>query len=303
MILFNGASGGIGRYMEAALSNLGLNSHALRARLEDEPGLDAELQSLPEVPALTFIHLAAMVSVPACEADPVAAYETNVVLASSTLSRVLDWTVTRDIRARVIYASTGHVYEAPARGVRVNEEARTAPRSVYARTKLEAEYAFAEMTEARQVPLLITRVFGLIGPDQAVHYVLPGLIARVIEKRVDLIPGLDFTRDYLDARDVCSDLTLLSVAPWKDRANVINVCSGVGVTIRDLLREAAKAIDPDGAHELTSRATAAPGRADDVDYLVGSPKRFVEWTGSNPRRISLERSVSDAAARAVSEES
>ena len=39
-----------------------------------------------------------------------------------------------------------------------------------------------------------------------------------------------------------------------------------------------------------SHATAALGRADDVDYLVGNPGRFVESrTGSNPRRISLER--------------
>lgn len=295
MILCNGASGGIGRYLGAESKRLGLEFSPVWARLEDGPGFDAELRSIHASGAITFIHLAGMVSVPACEADPVAAYRTNVALATSTVSAILDWAERRDILARVIYVSSGHVYDAQAHRMRVGEAGRTAPRSVYARTKLDAEHALAEIAEVRQVPLLIARVFGLVGPDQAPNYVLPGLIGRVVEGRVDLIPGLDYTRDYLDARDVCADLGLLAMSPWKERVNVVNVCSGVGVTIRTLLHVIASTVDPAGTDGLMGRATPGPGRADDIDWLVGDPRRFVEWTGSAPRRISLETSVADAA--------
>ena len=294
MILYNGASGGLGRYLAGPLGGLGEPSHALTARLEDQPGLGAELSRLDPGGAVTFIHLAARVSVPACEADPSGAYNTNVLLARATVATVLGWAARRGARARLIYVSTGHVYAAQPSGTRVVEDATTGPRSVYAQTKLAAEEALLSLASRHDTPCLVTRVFGLLSPRQAPNYVLPALIHRAESGQVDGIPGLDFVRDYLDARDVCESLLLLAAAPWPDTSLAVNICSGIPTTIRELLRVVMEEIDPEWADGMAHQATAAPGRPDDLPWLVGDPSRFTRLTGALPQRIPLSKTVADA---------
>jgi GDP-4-dehydro-6-deoxy-D-mannose reductase len=294
VILYNGASGGLGRYLEGPLGGLQEPSHALTSRLEDKSGLVTELSQLDPPGVVTLIHLAARVSVPACESDPSGAYHTNVLLARATVETVLEWAAEHGARARVIYVSSGHVYAAQRGGSRVAEDASTSPRSVYAQTKLAAEQELLSLAARYDTPFLIARVFGLVAPRQAPNYLLPGLIERARSGHVDGIPGLDFVRDYLDARDVCENLRLLAVAPWEDTRLVVNVCSGVAVTIREVLQAVLQQIDPDRADDATRHAKAAPGRPGDVAWLVGDPSRFISLTGDLPQRIPLSRTVADA---------
>lgn len=294
MIIYNGATGGIGRYLGKSIGAGQEAPYPLRSRMEDRAGLIAELAPLNPVGQVTFIHLAARVSVPACESDPTGAFRTNVALARATAATVLDWASLRGLVARVVYVSSGHVYAAQADGSRLAEDAPTNPRSVYARTKLEAEEDLRQLCATTGAPLLIARVFGLLGPGQAAHYVLPSLIERARTRQLDAIPGLDFTRDYLDARDVCSALALLASMPWPVGDVTVNICSGEPVTIRELLRQILVRVDPTHADELHRQASTAPGREDDIRWLVGDPTRFTELTSESPMRIPLDTTVADA---------
>ena len=297
MIVYNGASGGLGRYLAASLSGLEEPSHALAARLEDQSGLAAELNLLDAGGAVTFIHLAARVSVPACESDPSGAYSTNVYLARATVGNVVDWALRRGASAKVIYVSSGHVYAAQPEGTRLSEHAPLGPRSVYAQTKLAAEQELLALASKRGVPIIIARVFGLLAPHQAPNYVLPALIERAKNGDLKGIPGLDFARDYLDARDVCENLALVASAPWPDTSQVVNVCSGVAVRIRELLRAVLAEVNPNRADEAARQAIAAPGRSDDIRWLVGDPSLFSRLTGNLPQRTPLSRTVADAVGR------
>lgn len=297
LILYNAATGGLGRHMAGAATAAGLPSRAIAARLEDEEALATELESLGKPPVVNFIHLAARVSVPICEADPIGTHEINVVSAARVLDRVANWASKLGVPLRVVYVSTGHVYAPPDVGSRVNEDAPTSPRSVYARSKLEAEAVFRDRAARLDFPLVIARVFGLIAPGQPPNYVLPGLIARVREQRLDGIPGLDMVRDYLDGRDVCRDLVALSRSPVVANP-IVNVCSGEPTTIRDLLAAVLLASGREDGSSFAATIKAAPGRADDVRWLVGDPARFVLLTGIQPRSIPLEWTVRDAVSAA-----
>ena len=288
----------MGRYLSALLEARAEHSHAVAARLEDQGGIADELSRIDPGETITFIHLAARVSVPACQADPAGARLTNVVLAGATVSTVLEWAAKRRATAQVVYVSTGHVYATPTAGSRIGEDDPVGPRSVYARTKLAAERAIAEITHRHRARLVIARVFGLVAPSQGPNYVLPALIDRARRRDLTGIPGLDFARDYLDARDVCADLLLLCAAEAAQDFEVVNVCSGVPVTIRDLLRTVLVVTDPSAADELSARATAAPGRPDDAAWLVGDPTRFTGLTGTAPQSIALLQTVTDAVALA-----
>ena len=296
MILYNGAAGGLGRHLAAPLLRRGEPWHALGARLEDQAGLAVELRQLDPRGRVTFIHLAARVSVPACEADPSGAYQTNVVLARETVATVLTWAAELGVSARVIYVSSGHVYAAQPDGSRVDEDGPTLPRSVYAQTKLAAEEALRSLSVSSGVPILVARVFGLIAPRQSAHYVLPALIERAWGARFEGIPGLDYVRDYLDARDVCEDLLLLASADWLETSLVVNVCSGAPVTIRELLHAILLEIVPERADDVARHATSAPGRSDDIRWLVGDPSRFTRLVRALPNHIPLSATVADAVA-------
>jgi nucleoside-diphosphate-sugar epimerase len=144
------------------------------------------------------------------------------------------------------------------------------------------------------VPLVIARVFGLLAPRQAENYVLPGLIRRLQRRDLDGIPGLDYSRDYLDARDVCDDLLLLAATAQSPGSAIVNVCSGTPITIRQLLAAVAEQFHAGHGERMAASATAAPGRASDVPWLVGDPSLFVRRTRDAPQRIPLAKTVSDA---------
>jgi nucleoside-diphosphate-sugar epimerase len=293
MIFYNGSTGSLGFHFAGALTRSALAGAALHARLGDADGTRAELETAFAGRGwAALVQMAAKVSVPECERDAAAAHRTNVEETSTTVSAFLDWAASRRLDARVVYVSTGHVYAEMPGGRRAAESDATAPRSVYARTKLQAEARLTGLCEERRVPLWIARVFGLVAPRQPSHYVLPALIRRVQEQSVRGIPGLDYARDYLDARDVCDCLVRLAVAA--PSAPVINVCSGHPVTIRELLAEVAGALRPGREREILDQATAAPGRPDDVAWIVGDPGRFIALFGREPRQVPLRQTVADA---------
>ena len=75
----------------------------------------------------------------------------------------------------------------------------------------------------------------------------------------------------------------------------MNVCSGEGVSLRELLLEVIRSVRPAEEEALLAGVVEAPGRPDDVPWIVGDPSRFVTLTGTAPKRIALRETVHDAA--------
>jgi GDP-4-dehydro-6-deoxy-D-mannose reductase len=294
MILYNGSSGGVGRYLADALRAGGRPGVSLLSRLADRAGLRDELGAIDVRPGapVWLVQLAARVSVSDCERDPAGAFATNVRDTTETVRAFLAWARSRGSVPHVLYTSTGHVYGRYEPGCRIREDAPVSPRSVYARTKLEAETALLRLAESDGATLCIARIFGLVGPSQPPHYVLPGLIRRVREDRLSDVPGLSYVRDYIDARDVCRILVELCGVEAESLPRVINVCTGDGVSLRTLVELIFAGLGRTPVPPLGE----APGRVDDLPWIVGDPGRLTRLLGGPPRQISLERTIRDALA-------
>src|SRR5262245_6574231 len=95
MIVFDGSTGGLGRYLGPELTARSQTYATCHTRLEDPSGFDQELQShIPDTPVgstLTFVQLAAKVSVPECEKYPEAAFQTNVVNRLARARAFIRW--------------------------------------------------------------------------------------------------------------------------------------------------------------------------------------------------------------------
>ena len=106
--------------------------------------VDSALQN-----ADVLIHLAGLSSIAECEKDVYNAYKVNVALTGY----LVDNFYKSNPKGRVIFASTGQVYDSKA-ALPLTEKSATNPTSTYARTKLAAEavvQSLASMYGARYI--------------------------------------------------------------------------------------------------------------------------------------------------------
>ncbi len=304
-VVYNGASGGLGRHFGPALAARDLPTWPITSRLDDAAGLIAELGSMPIEPGapLTFIQSAGMVSVRECEEHPEAASDVNVNRTAATVSAFIEWATANDNRPGIIFVSSGHVYAPPEPGELLHESSPVEPRSVYAKTKLEGENRMRNIATQHGVDLAICRVFGMIGPDQRPHYLLPGLIRRIRSGDLAAIPGLGYVRDYLDTRDVSRLLASVTADLFgtdnERRVTLVNVCSGEETRIGELVDELIAQFykdDPKGAQAARDAVGAAPGRPTDVTWSVGDPSVLTKLVTDPIRSIPITDTLADALA-------
>lgn len=292
MIVYDGATGSLGGSFGAAAAAAGVPSLAIRARLEDGAGRRRELEVIapllrPGEP-LAFVQMAGIVPVAVCERDPARAQDCNVIHVAEAVADVAACAARSGRILHLVYVGSGHVYAPATPGARVDESAALGPRSVYAKTKRAAEERVLALGSAAGFGVTVARVFGLLAPSQPPAYVLPALLHRVRTGDLDGIGGLDNVRDYLDARDVCRVLVLLA---GQTAAGIVNVCSGEGIRIRDLLAGILRAT---GDARDASALVAGPSRPDDVPWIVGNPGKAEARLGASLRTLPLSRTIEDA---------
>lgn len=149
----------------------------------------------------------------------------------------------------------------------LEESAATAPDTIYAAAKLSLCLLGQQITKNTATRFSWGRLFYLYGPGEHPKRLVPGVIAA-------MAAGQDFeashgeqARDYLHVQDVASALQCLV----NHRANgVFNICSGVGVQIKDILLTVEKLMHRKGLVKLG----ALPARAWDPERIVGDNRKL-----------------------------
>lgn len=207
------------------------------------------------VGARYVIHLAALVSVPASMADPVAFHDTNV----GGFLTVLEGARAAGVE-RVVYASSCAVYGSLP-GLPKGEGAALAPESPYAATKLANE-AYASAWTAMGLSCVGLRYFNVFGPGQdpsgPYGAVIPTFVERAARGEALRVDGDGSQgRDFVSVRDVAAANVLACSAPDVGGL-VFNVGTGSMLTIKHLADRIAAAFD--GA----VRVEHGPAREGDV---------------------------------------
>jgi UDP-glucose 4-epimerase len=203
--------------------------HFTRGDINDRPKLWTLLQDVDCV-----YHLAARVLVPESVLYP---REYNLVNVGGTVTLM---EAMRDVGVRrVVFSSSGAVYgEQEVQPVR--EDAIPNPRSPYAVSKLSAEYYVRTIGQLWGIETVSLRVFNTYGPGQhlpPVHApVIPNFIRQAAMSGTLVVHGDgQQTRDYVYITDVVNAMVAASSALGVNQA-IINVGSGRGTTIRELVR-------------------------------------------------------------------
>lgn len=206
----------------------------------EHPGIDATL------------HCAAKIVVPESVAQPLAYYRENVAKTVDLLE-----SLQRNGCQRVLFSSSASIY-APTADARVDESSPVAASSPYARTKQMMEQVLADWTVSAPVRVIALRYFNPIGADPKQRTGLQNLspshaLGKLIEAHTTGTPftitGTDWDtrdgsaiRDYIHVWDLATAhaaaLTSFDevISPTaEDRYRVINVGTGQGTTVRELV--------------------------------------------------------------------
>ena len=290
--LVTGGGGFVGQWLAKALLREGTEVVAAGVLVHTSPALtpaewesvewqeldvriDGEIDVLLEhVRPDVVYHLAGVSYIPDAQDAPAEAYDVNVLGAVRLLSAISRGRRSGHYDPKVLVVGSGMQYgrHAPEE-MPLPETATQAPLTVYAATKAAQEVAALQAFRADGVRVVCTRSFNHSGPGHSAHFLLPALVRRALDlrtsgERVLAIGNGDAVRDYLHVHDVVSAYMLL--AERGEPGEVYNVCSGEGVTARQLARDVLMRLG------ITADISTDPAlvRSADVSTLIGSPSKL-----------------------------
>ena len=203
--------------------------HFTRGDVSDRPKLWTLLQEVDVV-----YHLAARVSVPESVLYP---RDYNTVNVGGTVALM---EAMRDVGVRrVVLASSGAIY-GDLGDMPLKETDNPNPQSPYAVSKLAAEFYVRTIGGLWGIETVSLRIFNAYGPGQhlpASHPpVLPYFLQQAQRGGTLVVHGDgNQIRDYVYVDDVVTAMVAASTAP-DINGLVINIGSGVGTSLRDLVK-------------------------------------------------------------------
>jgi len=223
-VLVTGANGFTGGYVCAELVRRGFSVHKLASDILNIKDLEIELMLIrPEY----CIHLAGIAFTQ--HSDICQLYNVNLMGTLNILSVFSRSNF--DVKS-VLLASSGMMYQHGNDGI-LDESTPVDPHNHYSASKLAMEYAANIFRDS--LPLIIARPFNYTGVNQSANFLIPKIVNHFKAKKSVLKVGnTDVYREFNDVRDVASIYVDL-ILDVSSNPSPINICSGVGICVRDVI--------------------------------------------------------------------
>ena len=182
-----------------------------------------------------FVHLAAIVGFPACQAvGKQVSWRYNVDAVKQVYGQARDLGV-----ERFVFSSTYSNYGLMADGNPVTEESPLTPQSIYAETKVAAEEYLMGQKDGPTAPLLFrfATLYG-ISPRTRFDLIVNQFVLDAFTKRQLLIYQRGYSRSFVHVRDVVRGIILGLNAPQeKVRRQIYNLGTDKGNYTKDQIVE------------------------------------------------------------------
>jgi UDP-glucose 4-epimerase len=191
----------------------------------------------------------------------------------------------RALSEDAVLVQVGSMSQYAARGEALSED-RTprADATLYAWSKNAAETLLVTLAAQMNRALIRARLFGVVGPGESPHRLLPSIVAGWHAARpVSLSDGRQ-VRDVLHVDDVATALVHVARSPSLV-GKPVNVARGEGRTVRSMAERAARRL---GCEQLL-RFGDLPRRPDEAEHLVADVSRL-RSSGFSPA-LSFDESI------------
>jgi GDP-4-dehydro-6-deoxy-D-mannose reductase len=290
--LITGIRGFVGTHLSAHLSQLGWRVYGFdqrAARHEDNVfagdivNIDAFQSVLYECQPDVIFHLAGLIK----SAQPEKLYQANLLGTVALFESLIG----SGQRPMVVVVSSSAVYGSGFGGSPITETFKLRPLTHYAVSKLAQESAALRYFDAFQLPVVVARMFNLLGPGQSPDLACSAFARQIalaeLSGEEEIVTGdLSARRDFVDVRDAVRALALL--AEVGKAGQIYNICSGRAVLMRKCLAEMI-AMSP---RQLNVRVDSGRVQKNDVPVQVGNIRKLQRASGWHPQ-ISLKQSLSD----------
>jgi nucleoside-diphosphate-sugar epimerase len=264
-IFLTGASGFIGRAVAAELTRRGLS---FEAPTSSELDLTDEAAVRVAYGQSTFdlvLHFASRGVQAKSDDETIPVHEAAMAKALIPLVRA---------GGKILYAGSMAEY---GRSGRLSEEMKCNPQNAYAHAKHETGNWLRRAAVERGVRAVVARIFGAYGPGEAPSRLFPSVLAALRQGRpVELSDGLQ-VRDFIHVADVAR--VTLDLALHRDPPTCINVGTGVGLTVREVVTRLAEQLHGDQAMLYFGKRSRSPH---DQQELVADVALLEATLGTTP---------------------
>lgn len=247
-----------------------------------------------------IVHFAGKIQVGESVTKPAMYFDVNLVRAFALLEEARAAGI-----SRLIFSSTAAVYGEPD-AVPIPESAPKRPVNPYGASKLAYEHVLDAYGRAYGLRWAALRYFNAAGADPSgqlreAHDPETHLIPLVLDAGLGRRPpltlfGQDYPtrdgtceRDYIHVVDLASaHLKALDLLAAGKEVGAVNLGTGRGSTVREVLDEAARLLGREIPH------TVGPRREGDPSSLVADPRRAEELLGWRAERSDLPTLLEDA---------
>jgi UDP-glucose 4-epimerase len=248
----------------------------------------------------SVLHFAGSIVVPESVKEPLLYYRNNVAATRSLMEACVAGGVDK-----FIFSSTGTVFAEDAPQP-LSEDARKAPISPYARSKLMTEWMLEDASGAYNFRYAILRYFNVCGADPLgragqISPVPTHLIKRALMVGLGRIPQLDIygtdyptpdgtgIRDYIHVTDLAMAHILALDALRDGAASASYNCGyGRGLSVREIVAAVERVV----GKRLPVRD--APRRPGDPPVLIADPTRIKMALGWQPKHDDIRDIVATA---------
>lgn len=283
-----GSTGFMGRHLVAAALSRGHEVRALvRPGREVPTGAQPVAGDLADPAALArlvdgaevLLHLAAL-GVQSRDRDWGRLVEVNVARPLALVDAAARAGVGLVVAAGTVleYRGHGRLPEAPAPLPAVcGEDAPADPLDPYGATKAAGGALLRARAVEAGLPCWYLRLASMYGPGDDAQKLLPSALAAARAGRPFELSGGEQVREWLHVDDAVEALLAAAAAPPRAGAEVVNVGTGQGLTLREV---AGRVFELAGADPALLRLGARPYRRGEVHRLVMTTERArARWPG------------------------
>jgi GDP-4-dehydro-6-deoxy-D-mannose reductase len=237
-----------------------------------------------------ILHLASFSSVAFSWKEPVQSFQNN----TNIFLNLIDAVRKLNMDARILSIGSSEEYgNVKDEDLPLKEDQKLNPVSPYAVARISQEYLSKLYVNGFGMDVVLTRSFNHIGPMQKSVFVVSSLAKQMVElkksgkNRGNIVTGdVSIVRDFTDVRDVVRAYYLLLNEGKK--GHVYNVCSGIGMSLRDIISIMAKQLNIEVNINIDNRLI----RPADNRIIVGSNEKIKRELGWE-HVISIEQSLKD----------
>ncbi|MHA2142397.1 MAG: GDP-mannose 4,6-dehydratase [Candidatus Thorarchaeota archaeon] len=305
-ILVTGSAGFIGSHLTEYLVNQGANVRAfvrynsdgyignlkflepfpdnLEVFFGDLENPDAAKKAMNDIDYI--FHLASLVSIPYSYINPREYFNSNI----SFILNILEAARSLDTKG-VVHVSTSEVY-GTAEEVPISENHPLKGQSPYSASKIGADMVAMSYFRSFDSPVTTVRPFNTYGPRQSERAVIPTIITQALSEKAILLGDVRPTRDFNYVLDTVEGLVSAAKAGSKVFGEVINIGSGVEITIEQVAKEIVAIVDSD-AKVVFNAAKVRPEKSEVFRLCadVSKAKKILGWESTTSLGDGLTKTI------------